>query len=270
MDANNILFRSHMIGEIMPADAARVPFTQVAMDKMVEIYNFTLFSRREEIKSKFLEKGNEREEDSITLLSRLTKTVFRKNEERLENKYVSGVPDIFLGEEIRKAEETIDTKTSWSKNTFDKARIKPLEKDYLWQGHGYMALTGAKKHTVAYCLVNGTAKLILDEKRKAQWQLGVMDPSGITDEKLKEKYLKKCKQIEINHIFDMEHFMKENPGFDFDNNLADWTYDIPMKDRLFQFHIMRDDLAIERMYKRIKECRQWMNVNLFKQELIAA
>lgn len=260
MNANDILFRSHMIGEIMPSDNARVAFTQVAMDKMVEIYNFTLFGRREEIKSKFLEKGNEREEDSITLLSRLTKTVYRKNEDRLENKYISGVPDLFEGEEIRKSVRTIDTKTSWSKNTFDKARVKPLEKDYLWQGQGYMALTGAKSHTVAYCLVNGTAKLILDEKKKLLWNMSEHD----------ERYKKKCRQIEINHIFDIKHFIEENPGFDFDNDIADWTYDIPMVDRLFQFHILRDDVAIEKMYKRIKECRNWMTENLFKAEAVAA
>lgn len=268
---NEILFRCHMLGSIIPAEKARVAFTQEAMDKMVAIYNFSLFGRREEIKSKYLEKGNEREEDTITLVSRLTKTVFNKNEERLENAFISGVPDTFLGKDIRSADETIDTKTSWSKNTFDRARIKPLEKDYEWQGHGYMALTGAKRHRVVFGLVNGTAKLILDEKRKAGWNLGIIDPdtkpSGEYERKLFERYKQKCRQIEINHIFDVKEFINEYPGFDFDNDVAKWEWDIPMKHRIHTFVVQRDPAAIERAYARIKECREWMGETLFNQVL---
>jgi hypothetical protein len=251
--AKDILFRCHMIGSIMPTENARTKFTQVAMDKMVDIYNFSLFGRREEIKSKFLEKGNEREEDTLTLISRLTKTVYNKNAERLENDYISGVPDTFLGKGIRKADETIDAKTSWSKNTYDKARIKPLEWDYTWQGHGYMALTGAKQHRVFFGLVNGTAKLILDEKKKLLWNMSENDP----------RYKEQCKQIEINHIFDMKAFAEENPGFDFDNDLKKWCYDIPMEHRLKEFVVKRDESLIAKMYVRMEECRQWMDETLF-------
>jgi hypothetical protein len=273
LTAKDVLFRCHMIGSIIPADAARVKFTQEAMDKMIDIFNFSLFKRREEIKSKYLEKGNEREEDCLTLISRVTKTVFNKNEDRLENAYISGVPDTFLGKEIRKADETIDAKTSWSKNTFDKARVKPLEKDYVWQGHGYMALTGAKQHRVFFGLVNGTAKLILDEKRKAQWALGILDPytkpAGPHEVKLFERYKKKCQQIEINHIFDIKAFQEENPGFDFENDLKKWEYDIPMQHRIHEFVIKRDESAITRMYARVIECRQWMDESLFYKAITA-
>ena len=273
--AADILFRCHMIGSIIPAEAARVKFTQEAMDKMIQIYNFSAHNRREEIKSKYLEKGNEREEDNLTLISRVTKTVFNKNEDRLENKWISGVPDTYLGKAIREALETIDVKTSWSKNTFDSARVKALDKDYVWQGHGYMGLTGAKQHRVYFGLVNGTAKLILDEKRKEQWRLGILDPytkpAGPHEIKLFERYKNKCQQVEINHIFDVKEFQQENPGFDFDNDLTKWEWDIPMKYRLHQFVIKRDDAAIARMYARVEECRVWMDETLLKfPEILAA
>jgi hypothetical protein len=122
-----------------------------------------------------------------------------------------------------------------------------------------MALTGARKHNVAYCLVNGTDTAIRDEKRKAGYQLGMMDGHGNPT----EKYLELCRQIEINHIFDIEAFKKEYPFFEFDNDLAKWNYDIDIQDRLYLFTIERNDSEIEAVYQRVQKCRTYMNQTFF-------
>lgn len=116
-----------------------------------------------------MEKGNACEEDSITALSRVTKILFKKNDIRLSNEFVTGEPDLFLGESIYNAERTDDTKTSWSAHTFFRAKNSELDKAYYWQGMAYMWLTGAKVHYVDFCLVNGTVEAILSEKRKLEW-----------------------------------------------------------------------------------------------------
>lgn len=259
-NADEILFRCHSLGDIMPSDKPKVLFTATQIDKMVEIYTDLVEGRREEIKSKYLTKGNAREEDSITLLSRVKQTFYKKNAERLNNAFLTGEVDMFDGESIEKAIETIDIKTSWSRVTFNKACVKELDRDYKLQGQGYMALTGAKKHTVAFCLVNGTEQAITDEKRKLSYVKGMSDTHGNPT----PECIEKCKQIEINHIFDLKSFMDENPFFQFDNDISEWRWDIPMEKRVHTFTFEKDEAVIESIYKRIKECREWLNANMFK------
>jgi len=61
----------------------------------------------------------------------------------------------------------------------------------------------------------------------------------------------------------LELFRKHNPDFEFHNDLSEWKFDIPLKDRVFQFKIERDDSEIERLKTRIIDCREWINKNLF-------
>lgn len=227
----------------------------------LEMYMHARYGRTpEEIKNKYLDKGNEREEDSITLVSRVLGKMYKKNTTRLYNSFVSGEVDTYLGESIKKAEIIIDTKSCWSLLTFLKAKEEMLEPAYRYQGHCYMDLTGAKQHIVARCLVNGTAQSIIDEKRKLAWKMGIIDMDA-TDN---EDFFEKCRQIEINHIFDMFSFKEENPHFDFHNNLSDWHFDIPMVDRLYAVTIDRDDTEIGLIHAGVTKARNYINRHLFK------
>lgn len=257
-NADNLLFRASALGHIMPGPREKEgELATGVIIHLIDCFISYKYKRREEIENKFLDKGNAREEDAITLVSRINKTMFKKNSERLSNEFITGEPDIFLGKEIKQADETFDTKCSYSAFTFFRSQ-KELNKMYYWQGMGYMALTGAKKHTVAFCLVNGLPDAIIKEKRNAAWKLNLIDPSQDA------QYLKKAKQIEINHIFDINSFVKENPHFEFDNSLMEWDYDIPMKERLFTFTFERNDTEIQKIYDRVRVCRKWINANMFK------
>lgn len=252
---NKIIFRASSNGALMPADKARVEFTEAQIDKMIEVYNYCIEGRTEEIKNKFLEKGNVREQDSITLLSRVTKKLYKKNTIRLSDDLTTGEPDLFEGATITTAEETLDTKTSWSLGTFSKAKKNDLKKDYFWQGQTYMNLTGAKKHTVAFCLVNSTAEIIMQEKQRAVWKYGSGKPFN-------PEYIEECKQIEINHIFDLNEFMEENPGFHLQNKIIDWKYNIVKEKRMHAISFDRDTTAINKMRFRLLDCRKWIENNL--------
>src|SRR5690349_1044900 len=69
-----------------------------------QLYRELRWQRKPQIKSKYLEKGILQEEDAITLLARYKGIVFKKNEETITNSFLSGTPDIYLGESIRKAD----------------------------------------------------------------------------------------------------------------------------------------------------------------------
>jgi len=258
MTASDIKIRCSSLGYIMTETRTKSEIlSETCKTHLVDVFVSAKYGRREEAQSKFLDKGNDREEDSITLLSRVSKAVYNKNDQRIENEFIIGEPDIYEGNNIMVADVTLDTKTSWSAHTFFRAKMKELDKMYFYQGQGYMALTGAKLHKVAFCLVNGLATAINDEKRRLQWK------STKIDFETDPVYIEKCKQVEINHIFCLKEFAKENPGFVFHNDLENWNYDIPMQDRLYVFELERDEGVIKSIYERVITCRQWMNENLF-------
>lgn len=254
-----ILFRASSCGYLMVEPKLKSEtLSEGTKTHLIDVFISTEYGRREEIDSKFLRKGHECENDAITLFSRVTKRLFKKNEERLSNSFVTGEWDLSI-EDNGIVLETIDTKTSWSLHTFLRSSNKKLDPMYYWQGQVYMWLTGAQKHTVAYCLVNGTAQAIMDEKRKLGYKQGMIDGAGNESDEFKEK----CKQIEINHIFDLDLFKSHNPYFEFHNDINQWDYDIPKEKRVFQFLFERNEADILKLRDRIIECRKWMNVNLF-------
>jgi hypothetical protein len=262
--AYNVNIRSSQLGGLWPADNAKVDFTETHIDKLIEAFNSAVYDRYEESSNKYFEKGNERENLSITLVSRVMKKMFVKNKTRLTNDFITGEWDLHE-EENGIIVHTLDTKTCWSKNTFDKARLKKDNINYIIQGHCYMWLTGAKKHTIAYCLVNGTYQSINDEIRKLSWKMGVLDASVEED----PNFIKKVKQIERNHIFNLNEFMIENPGFELRNEHSFdsqgnyvWAFDIPMHERLYTKTFERDEKIIEKAKNRVIQCRQWMNKNM--------
>jgi len=203
------------------------------------------WGRKPQIKSKYLEKGLLQEEDAITLLSRFKKILLNKNEEKLTNSFLSGTPDIYLGQSIRKADIGYDTKCSWSVDTFPFLDDE-LDDSYFFQNHGYMALTGAHSWTTAFCLVNAPGHQVMNEKFSLKGRFNYSE--------LDTAYIEGCKEIEKNMIYDMDQFMKDNPHFDLHNEK--WEYDIPMNERVIEFKVKRDDNIIDKMYERVKLVRK--------------
>lgn len=226
---------------------------------LVDVFVRNEYNRFTEITAKQLDKGNETEEDSITTVSRIRKQRLRKNEESLKNEFICGTPDIYIGESIENATEIIDTKSSWDAFTFFRAINKPLDQKYYYQGMSYMALTGATKCTIAYCLNNTPYHLVSRELLMESYK----HEEGNTPAWIEI-------QIIANHVYDKETFMKyiERRGImDLDENaqavIAGFV-EIPLDKRYYGFEFERDEAAIDRIYDRVKECREYMNKHLFK------
>ena len=227
----NTLFRCSSLGKLMTDPRSKSEtLSETTKTHLVEVYVREVHGREKEITTKYMEKGLSVEEDSITLYSRFNKKFYSKNEERLKNSFVIGTPDLFEGDSIETASHIIDIKSSWDIFTFYAVRGTAINKNYYWQLQGYMDLTGAKTATLAYCLVNTPDTLIEDEKRKLQWKMGIIDPTG------NDLYEEACAKIEKSMIFD----------------------DVPLERRVFEFKIERNDEDIMRMHKRVEECRQWL------------
>jgi hypothetical protein len=200
--------------------------SSTCIDELIKIYAKVKYGRSRDTTSKYLEKGIAMEEEAITLYSKFKRDYFVNNKARMSNDFITGEWDIL------KSEVVTDTKCSWDLITFLKASKDDLKKDYFYQLHGYMALTGAKSAVVAYCLVNTPENLIQSEIKSTWYKLGCPDESSKEFQEISE-------EIQMLGKYD----------------------DIPVQERVFEFNIERDEAIIQRINDRVIQCRQWMQEN---------
>lgn len=164
MNFDNYLFRCSQLGSLMTNDRSGKGIGQTCLNYLNECYIAEVYKRTNEVSTKFMEKGTLVEEQSISLLSSVDKTLYFKYKgPRIKNDWIIGTPDI-------KSPKGIDTKSSWNLHTFFKADI---DKDYDWQCMGYLWLCDAEQWEYVYCLVNSPEHLIEREERNLFFKMGV-------------------------------------------------------------------------------------------------
>jgi len=130
------------------------------------VYNF-----QRVVSSKEMEKGTLVEPHSIQLINDVFFTSYVKNTERRENEWITGECDIWVpGVKI------IDVKSPWSLATFPATAFAGDNKDYEWQGRGYMMLWNENLFEVDYCMVNTPDELIRFEDPSMHY-VDQIDPS---------------------------------------------------------------------------------------------
>ena len=222
---DNYLFHPSMLGQIMTGSKDKSDLLgETCKTALLACYIEKVYGRSKEIMNKYMEKGLQVEEDSLTLYSLCTKTFHAKNKEQFTNDFFIGTPDIIDGKII------IDIKSSWDIHTFHKVLVSPLNKAYFFQGQAYLDLLDADTFKLAYCLVNTPEVMINDAKRKLLWNMGVTTEDN-------EDYQEACKQLELEMTFD----------------------DIPREKRYIEFTIERDQKAIDQAHEKIKLCRNFLN-----------
>lgn len=202
---------------------------------LIQSYVLSKYGRVREIVTKQMVKGTITEGDAIELFSVLEGKKYKKNTERIMNEHVSGTPDLFLGQELTKSDEIVDIKSCWDIFTFLK-NVDELENvedqkcvSYYWQIQGYLALTGAKIGTLAFCLVNTPDSIIEGEKYNLLRRMDVATEEA-------PEYKTELKKLIANRKFD----------------------DIPFQDRLLTYSIERNDDDIAAIYKRVEKCREFL------------
>lgn len=228
------LIRCSSLGSIMTepkdkASKAAGELSKTAKTHLKSVYILEKYGREKELKSKPIAKGIEVEEDSITLLARVMKRMLYKNEERLSNDFITGLPDIYDGKTIHNCNFIIDIKSSYDLHSFISNIGEPLDRDYYYQLQGYMALSGAKRAYIAYCLVDTPAHIIEGEKFKL---LRSMD---VISEESPEFYAEALK-IEKSMTFG----------------------DIPKEERVLLFPVERNDETISTMYSMVTKAREYL------------
>lgn len=236
--------------------------SKTTVSELRKIHRMETYNRRFNIMNKYLVKGIVQEEEAITLfqdylLNQGTRVLFRKNEERLTNDWISGTPDL-MPIMLDKTLVGFDTKASWNLESF------PFEGDelpsvYFYQNMGYMWLTGAKEWKTTYCLVNIHEHGLYTEKAKFYYAYGCPDTP---DDDYYDEYLTECKNLERDLIFDYDRFVARYPGHQIVHTREEWHdngYDIPNGERVIEKSVQWDSKEIEKIKERITIARKCLN-----------
>jgi len=142
--------RASSAGKLMtnPRSKGEV-LSQTTKSHLEEWLKSELYGIRKQIKSKYLDKGNAVEDSAIDYAAAELGWLFAiKNEEFFEDEYFCGTPDVILEDTI------VDIKSSWDCFTFPLFEDEIPNSDYYYQLMVYMHLTGKRKATLCYVLMN--------------------------------------------------------------------------------------------------------------------
>lgn len=212
--------RCSAIGQIMTNGKGKETLGMTTKSYVESWIKEQLYDRKKEFSNKYTNKGLAVEQDAIDYVSDVLGYGFLlKNEESLKNDYLTGTPDIILNNLI------IDIKSSWDCFTFPLFEDEIKNQDYVWQGQGYMALTGAETFRVIYVLMDTPEDIIFREASSFCWK----------------------NDIELN-----DEILKE-----FTDKM---TYkNIPHELRTKTFEFKRDEEKINSIYQRVEECREYIH-----------
>lgn len=120
-----------------------------------------IYGYRKELNNKFVTKGLDLEDEAIDKAIELLDLPFTlKNEKFYEDEYFTGTPDLIINDTV------FDIKCSWDCYTFPLFDTEIPTKNYYYQLQVYMHLTGLKKATLVYVLLNTPEHLASWEQPK--------------------------------------------------------------------------------------------------------
>lgn len=229
IDFSKQLFRCSSIGALMTNQQGKKDTTcmeeisETAKKELVKIYVHAVYQRDKEIVSKYLDKGNMVEEDSLTLVSRIKGIPLFKNSERFTNDFITGEPDCIS--------PLYDMKSCWDAHSFfEHKAAKKLKSEYDWQIQGYADLIKADQGTVAFCLIDTPEPLIHQEKQRTFY---------------KGNYA----TMEAPEFIEVVTALEKEMKFD----------DIPLTERVHEVVVKRSPGQIQKFYDRVPLLREWLN-----------
>lgn len=219
---NAFKIRCSAIGKIMTNPRTKgESLSQTTKTYIEEQVIHDKYGIRKQFSSRYTDKGNEVEDDSIQLASQVLDLGFLwKNDEHFSNEWMTGTPDVNTDTVL------LDVKSSWDATTFPFFATDIPTKDYYYQLQGYMELTGKTKAVLCYCLVNTPSTMVEDEVRRAHWNANLLEESlDLRDE------------VQRRHNFDH----------------------IPDNRRVKYFEVEKDEQVIEEIKARVELCRDYYN-----------
>lgn len=194
-----------------------------------------LYKRREQVKSKYISKGHDTEEQGFTSMAvQLKLGMVYKNEDFKENDFMMGTCDL-----DHEASDTVfDNKSSWSLDQFPMFETEIPSKDYEAQIQGYCHLWKRKRGAVVYTLND----IPID-------QLGHLMKPWLSDDEKQEEAL--------NLIYTRKAWDAAKSRYFPSAKEVDFI-EIPEKDRVKPFYFDYDPEFIADVQERVRLCRKYI------------
>jgi hypothetical protein len=217
-----IKIRCSAIGRIMTSSKTKgEQLSKTTKSYIQELALENKYGVLKEFSSKYTDKGNEVENESIALTMDVLNLGFiYKNEDHYSNEWIKGTPDVCNDEVL------LDVKSSWDATTFPFFANDVPNKDYYYQLQGYMWLTDKQTSLLCYCLINTPLQIVEDEVRREHW-----------------------KQYAIDERKEIRDFVEAKHNFNH----------IPKEKKVKVFEIERDEDTINEIKEKVKLCREYYN-----------
>lgn len=156
-----------------------------------------IYDRRKEFTSKYTDKGNIMEDNSLDFVAeQLDFGMLIKNEEHFSDDHMTGTPDAILKNAV------IDVKNSWDFSTFPLFETAIPDPDYYWQAQTYMNLTGKSKYLLIYVLSDTPLHLI----EKEAYYFSKDQGYGDLEQDMLDKFIKKMTYPDIDDALKLKVF----------------------------------------------------------------
>ncbi len=172
-------------------------------------------------------KGEQAESDAIKLLSQIDNRQYEKNEQKFQNSYIKGVPDIIMHD--GKHKRVIDIKCPVDMPSFIYKANELKNPEYDWQMQGYLWLTKSEYGEIAYCLVNTPQSII--NKAKAALIRNAELSGALSDE-----------------TYELAAMLDESLKYD----------DIPLNKRIIRYKVTFDKDKVEKIKRAVELAREWL------------
>lgn len=214
-------------------NSTKLVLSDTCIEYLMEVYSWATTGKvavKKEMDTYPMEKGKLVEVQSITLLSVIDGVLYFKNNERVTNDYLSGEPDIFVGENIMSATKITDIKSCYDYPSFLKKLNVGIDNGWEEQVQGYMDITKAPEGEIAHCLVDTPEIMIMDIKKRIFYK-----GDYVTEES--PDFLEKWNKLERSMTFG----------------------DIPMAQRVYKIPVEPfSNEKRQQVYDRVKICREWL------------
>jgi len=185
---------------------------------------------KESLDNLSMRKGKEGEREAIALVSIYDGELYLEHKERIENEFLSGEIDCYLGESVYAAKNVTDIKNAFDYPTFLKKIHTGLENGQEEQLQGYGDITGAKELYIANTLVSASGEILEEMKYKVAKKFG-----AITTES--PDFLEEWKKWYRSMVFS----------------------DMNPKKRVNKIKVEPfSEIRRQQVYDRVKICREWL------------
>lgn len=173
--------------------------------------------------------GTRKEPHVISLIEDITGIKVFRNKVRQKNDYLHGIIDAFDNEIPAESISIHEIKTTSDRIKFNFRRRYPLDKHKFLQAQGYLAISGKDNAIIHYCLLDYPDSVICQQK-----------------------------DLHYKRFIGINNSSEGFSGYWDKQERAMLHGTIPQKDRIFSCSVDRNEEAIDKIYRKVVDCRTWL------------